>query len=100
MRIRACSRLVSAETALPKDLFRKHKHLGIYSWPQVYAAAHRDVDRRLTALRFDDTELFPRPGHWDDFQPLLHEAGIKTFLRRPTKVPSAVFLKLYRMAAR
>ncbi len=100
MRLRACSRLVSADSGPPSELYRRNKHLGIYSWPQVFEAAHRDLEHRLMALRFDDTEVFTRPVHWDVFQPLLQDAGIRTFLRRPTPVPSSVFLKLYKMGTR
>jgi hypothetical protein len=100
MKLRACSRLVGAESGTPKELFKRHRHLGVYGWQQVYDTAHQNLDRSITALCFDDTELMKNPIHWNRFQPVLKRAGIQTFLRRPTPVPPSVFLELYELGTR
>lgn len=54
-----CSRLVESLSGTPEGLHRAFAHLGVWSLGQVRASA--DNRGRVNALRFADTELFPRP---------------------------------------
>lgn len=94
--IRACSYVDDVIVGKPKELFRQFRRLGIYDWRDVYATAHRDIQRKIMALRFSGTELFANPIPWKDLQQILEEeTGRRSQIQSPLKVPSSCFLHLY-----
>lgn len=54
----ATSQLVEVVTDTPRRLFRRYAHLGVYRLEDIEARA---ADGVASALRFVDTERFPRP---------------------------------------
>ncbi len=96
MRIRACSRLADVVVGPAKDLFREFRRLGVYAWSDVLKTAENDHEGRVMALRFDDTERFPLPPKWDDFQEILNRHGTRTNIQSPIEIPEPAFIELYR----
>lgn len=89
--IRACSRLLSKETASAKELFKKFRRIGIYEWRDVERLTDGDPSEPIMALHFSDTELFSRP------VPLarLREIGAGRMLQSPCKVSEEQFQQIY-----
>lgn len=54
-RIRACSCLDEVEIGPAHSLYRKHRRLGVYEWPQILETADGDPARPIMALRFSRT---------------------------------------------
>jgi GNAT superfamily N-acetyltransferase len=61
MSIKACSHLEERVVGLPKELFARFRHLGIFDWKHVLEAAGGKLDHPLMAFRFSRTERFVRP---------------------------------------
>jgi hypothetical protein len=61
MSIKACSYLEERVIGLPKELFARFRHLGIYAWKHVLETADGKLDNPLMAFRFLRTERFVRP---------------------------------------
>jgi predicted nucleic acid-binding protein/GNAT superfamily N-acetyltransferase len=99
MSIRACSRLEQVEIGLPKELYRKYKRLGIYEWKHIFKTAHSNIGQNIMALKFSDTELFPKPMSWKRLQDILKSNGISTQIQQPLSISSEIFLKIYSEAA-
>jgi hypothetical protein len=93
--IRACSRLVEVALGGPKVLFGRFKRLGIYEWKDVERIARRDSNGQVMALRFDDTDLFPKPLPLASLVNILAEAGHSfNNVQGPMQVRSDVFQKV------
>lgn len=60
MTIKACSHLDEIICATPKQLFSKFRHLGVFAWRDVFAAAGKELTNKLIAFRFKRTERFAR----------------------------------------
>ncbi|MGC3971613.1 MAG: GNAT family N-acetyltransferase [Pirellulales bacterium] len=100
MRIRACSRILEVAVGLPKDLFKRFRRLGVYEWSDVFDTAKQDLNKPIMAIRFHDTELFPSPMEWQDFQAILKRHDVKTTLQSPTAIPSEAFDEIYEACRR
>lgn len=98
--IRACSRLLSVKVGTPKELFKEYQRLGIYEWKDVYRTAGKDVSKKIMALHFADTELFPRPITLKRLRKVMDDLSCPLQLQSPHKVPPEVFIKLYAEAIR
>ncbi len=61
MSIKACSHLEERVVGLPKELFARFRHLGVFDWKHVLETAHGKLDHPLMAFRFSRTERFVRP---------------------------------------
>jgi predicted nucleic acid-binding protein len=92
MSVRACSRLQSFETASAKELFRRYQRLGIYSWHEISATTKGDAHADIMAIRFADSEPFPRPVPVE----MLRDLGIKSQFQSPTKITEDQFAAIYR----
>lgn len=57
----ACSYLDDVITGLPKDLFSRYKHYGIYEWSDIYKLCCEDIHNLVRALKFSQTQLFEKP---------------------------------------
>ncbi|MEA5549915.1 GNAT family N-acetyltransferase [Anabaena cylindrica UHCC 0172] len=79
--IRACSRLDEVTIGKPKDLYKKFRRLGIYSFQDVLKTAKNDLDKEIKAVKFSDTELFVNP---------IKFAEIKTMLNRSIQLQSSI----------
>jgi GNAT superfamily N-acetyltransferase len=93
--LRACSRLDEVTIGFPKELYRRFKRLGVYEWKHVYEVAKQDVENKIMAFRFSNTELFPYPLDFEKTIQLLEEESIKTQLQSPVRINPNAFAKLY-----
>ncbi|WP_158542338.1 GNAT family N-acetyltransferase [Lujinxingia litoralis] len=95
--IRACSQIVEIKRGSASDLYKKFKHLGVYTWEDVKNIANGDPQAKITAFRFTLTELFEQPVPWNDFQSiLLQTKGKPHTLQCPVNISESAFLKIYR----
>jgi hypothetical protein len=97
MRIRACSRLYDVVVGPAKDLYGQFRRLGVYGWTDVLNTAKDDPEGRIMALRFDDTELFPQPPRWGEFQDVLARHGRLTNIQSPVEIPEAAYVEIHRL---
>jgi hypothetical protein len=93
--LRACSRLEEVVMDAPKSVFRRFRRLGIYEWKHVLETAGGNIDGRLMALRFCDSEALRTRLSWKQMQTILKESGIRTQLQSPTEITHEVFVRLY-----
>lgn len=54
----ACSYLDEVFTGLPKELFKMHKHYGVYEWRHIYDLCDKNTNNPIRALKFSQTEVF------------------------------------------
>lgn len=92
--IRAYSRLDEVLLGTPKLLYRQFRRLGIYDWKDVFAKAKNNLDNQIMALRFCKTEMLDNPYPWNKVTQLLAEAGIKTQLQSPCRIPANIFFSI------
>jgi len=92
--VRAHSRLDEVLLGTPKLLYRKFQRLGIYNWKDVFAKANNNLDNPIMALRFCKTEMLDNPYPWNKVTQLLAEAGIKTQLQSPSRIPANIFFSI------
>jgi len=90
--IRACSRLDEIVVAKPKELHKRFRRLGIYSFKKVLETAKNDLDKEIMAVKFSDTELFPNPIKLQDIEQILNH---KINIRSSYKLTSREFVLLY-----
>lgn len=95
MRVRACSRLEGVDVGLPKELIGRYRRLGIYEWKQVLETAGLDLGKKIMALRFGATELFPRPIRRSRLREILRAEGVKAPIQGPVRIPNRAFLTIY-----
>lgn len=91
MTIKACSQLEEVVVGKPKELFRRFQRLGVYGWPDVYAAAGKDIFADIVAFRFRMTERFRNPVGTDTLEAL----GIRAPFMSPRKISSSQFASIY-----
>jgi hypothetical protein len=93
--IRASSRLEEFLVDTPKKLYTRYRRLGVYKWRNVYALAKEDVNNRIMAIRFSDTELLTKSILWPEMRNLLTAGGIRSQIQTVTRIPSKLFASLY-----
>lgn len=94
MAIRGTSSLEEVVSLPPKDVYRRFRRLGIYTWKDVARISGNRP--RLTALRFGRTEVLPNPIGWEQLQDTLRtmEDRVNQF-QRPTRIQTATYDTLY-----
>jgi hypothetical protein len=90
MTIKACSHLEEVVSGTPKQLFPKFRHLGVFEWKHVLAAAGEKLENNLMAFRFKRTERFIREIPMNE----LSELGIAQPVN-PRRITDAQFATLY-----
>jgi hypothetical protein len=90
--IRACSRLDEIIIGKPRDLHKRFRRLGVYSFKNVLKTARDDFNREIMAVRFSDTELFKKPVELREIENILAR---KILVRAPYKLTSKEFTLLY-----
>lgn len=89
----ACSQLDAVITAPPDELHDRFQHLGVWSKATVHQAAR---DGLAQALRFTNTEIFPRPVLRGRFRQLARENGCSgNPPQSPARISPALFAALY-----
>ncbi|HRI72574.1 MAG TPA: hypothetical protein PK156_50405, partial [Polyangium sp.] len=82
----------------PKEVFRRFRRLGVYSWDDVRNTAAKDPSNQVMGFQFSKTELFRNPVEWPLLQEtLLKHLGKNNPLVGPVEVPEDCFLELYRL---
>jgi len=89
---RACSRTISVEVAPAKDLFRRFKRLGVYTWQDLMRITDGNSKGKVMAIHFADTELFTNHVPLS-FARALGAAGM---IQSPCAMQENVFLEIYR----
>ncbi len=99
--IRACSYIEKSELNKPKELFKKNKRLGIYSWDDIYKCANNNINKSITAITFSHTELLQRPISHSDSLNLFHSHNLKSnnFVG-PLKVTEDFYFDIYYSSAK
>ncbi len=96
--LRACSSLDQVLIEKPKELFKNFKNLGIYEWKDIYNISKKNINNKIMALKFSNTELLKNPIHWDELKDILFmEIGRKAPIQSPIKVSSSCFFNIYKM---
>lgn len=88
-----CSRLDEVLIDSPEALFSRFEHLGVYGQAEVRAAG-RHSDRAM-AMRFSDTELFPKAVPLGRLEALAGSLGLTYSLMSLSKINSALFQAVY-----
>ncbi len=93
--IRACSQLDEIVIGKPKDLYKRFRRLGIYSFQDVIKTATDDLNKDIMAVKFSDTELLKRPLELSEIQKLL---GRSISVRAPYKLRTEEFGMIYNIS--
>jgi predicted nucleic acid-binding protein len=97
MAIRACSYVDEVTVGSVKELFRKFRRLGVYSWRDVVGVTKGDPHGDVMAFRFSGTERFKKPVGFKSAQQLLEKySGRGSQFQSPTEVPCSAFEAIYR----
>ncbi|WP_328825698.1 GNAT family N-acetyltransferase [Streptomyces ureilyticus] len=88
------SRLAEVLIDTPDTLFSKFEHLGVYGRAEVQGAA--DASGRSMALRFSDTEIFPKPVTLRRLTSLAKELGLPLSLISLSKISNELFQAVYK----
>jgi ribosomal protein S18 acetylase RimI-like enzyme len=88
----ACSYLDRVDTGDPAQLHERFRHLGVWQVQNIEAVAHKGVSE---ALRFLDTENFPRPVSFELIKELSRKRPIGS-IQSPTLIDGGLFGALYR----
>ena len=91
------SRLEETVTDKPALLFQRYRHLGALNLDQVNQVARK---RRIEALRFADTEIFPHPIRLRHLKQLAAEHGQTLALRSPQRIHPGLFTAIYQKGTR
>lgn len=90
--IRACSRLDEIVIGKPKDLHKRFRRLGIYSFGDVLKTAGNDFNREIITIKFSDTELLKKPLELREVEQII---GHKISVRAPYKITKEAFTMVY-----
>jgi len=99
MSIRACSRLDEVVKDTPKSLFSRFQGLGIYQWKDVYETADRDLNKKIMAFRFSNTEVFKKPVDLNMLKEIWMTEDGKKFQapQSPLPISNQRFFQIYRL---
>lgn len=94
-----CSYLTEVYTGSARELFRMLKHYGIYEWLDIKnTLCKEDDNKKIRALKFSHTELFPKVVAYDQVQEILKRNGYgKNTFNSPVRVNGKVFFEIYEM---
>jgi len=97
--ILATSYLDAVTSDVVKEQFRKHKRFGIYEWDHIFDLAGKDINKKVKALKFSDTEVFEREVPFEKITKIFADNNRKknTFVS-PVQVSHEVFNDLYKTA--
>lgn len=90
----ACSYLNEVVTGLPKDVFRRYKHYGIYEWKHVYNLCNKDINSFVRALKFSQTQLFEKP---IDYSTVTKIIGTKNTFASPVRISKDMYSEIYKL---
>jgi GNAT superfamily N-acetyltransferase len=88
----ACSRLEEVIAARPAELHQRFRHLGVWQQDQIAGAARNGI---ALALRFADTEIFPRRVHLRRLRKLASQYCQPLSLQSAKKISPQFFTVVY-----
>ena len=91
MSVKACSSLDEIVIGKPKELYKQFRRLGIYEWRNIWELAHKNLDEKIMAIRFSDTERFHTPVSLQELERL----GVAGPIQSPRPITPEVFAKIY-----
>ncbi len=95
----ATSLITEVEVGSARELFAKNRRYGVYHRQHVKKLAKGNLDNRIMAIRFVDTEVLPAPIKFKALKPILRAADIKTTHQSPVLISPTTYFELYRLAA-
>lgn len=90
----ACSYLDEVFTGLPKELFKMHKHYGVYEWRHIYDLCDKNINNPIRALKFSQTEVFKKTVPYSSVIKIL---GKNNTFASPVEIPTSVFTQIYNL---
>ena len=97
--IRASSILDEVVIGRANDLYRRFRRLGIYQWSDVLRTANNNPDNHIMALKFSNTELFPKPVSLEAMREIFNQTeGYYPVLRSPQSISVRCFAHIYSAA--
>lgn len=90
----ACSYLDDVITGLPKDLFSRYKHYGIYEWSDIYKLCCEDIHNLVRALKFSQTQLFEKPVSYSTVTQII---GVKNTFASPVLISKEKYTAIYKL---
>ena len=86
---------------MPKVLFQKNKHYGIYEWKNIYDLCNSNIENSIRALRFSGTEVFMNPVKLSSVREVFMANGkpSNTFAS-PVRIGSNIFNQIYQTGIR
>ena len=90
----ACSYLDEVFTGLPKELFKMHKHYGVYEWRHIYDLCDKNINNPIRALKFSQTEVFKKTVPYSSVIKIL---GKNNTFASPVETPTSVFTQIYNL---
>ena len=92
--VMGCSSLIEVADGEPKELYRKFRRLGVYTYQQVQASAGKSGTVR--ALHVIDTQLFASPVPARTLDTLCQRHGQSLWVRSPRKIKPELFADILR----
>ena len=86
--LRAVSTVREVTVGDPRRLYRRFRHLGIFSEDQVLASS---ANGRVMAIRFGHTDMLPRPITLEEYRDLMRERNLGLNLQGPQRLPEHLF---------
>ncbi|OPY17079.1 MAG: hypothetical protein A4E74_01522 [Syntrophus sp. PtaB.Bin075] len=97
--IRACSILDEVTIGPACDLYSRFRRLGIYQWHDVLKTAKNNSENHIMALRFSNTELFPKPVKLETMREIFKQSeGHDPVLQSPMFISERCFADIYSAA--
>ena len=90
----ACSYLDEVFTGLPKELFKMHKHYGVYEWRHIYDLCDKNINNPIRALKFSQTEVFKKTVPYSSVIKIL---GKNNTFASPVETSTSVFTQIYNL---
>ena len=90
--IRAISQIVEIIIDKPKNLYRRFRRLGVYTFKDVLKTASNDYEMEVMAIRFRHTELFKNPIEYKEVERIIDK---KPQVWGPSKIDSEKFATIY-----
>ncbi|MFI9269417.1 GNAT family N-acetyltransferase [Kitasatospora sp. NPDC052896] len=89
-----CSRLEEVVVDTAEALRARFEHLGVYGQDEIHAIADRSSGKAM-ALRFSDTELFPKPVAYRRLTSLAEGLGLPLSVMSLTRIDNRLFQAVY-----
>lgn len=90
----ACSYLDEVITGLPKELFKRYQHYGIYEWTHIYNLCNKNINNFVRVLKFSQTQLFEKTV---DYLTVTNIIGTKNTFASPVLISKDMYSTIYKL---